>query len=354
MYKKGFHVSARLKPLYDRLQELDNNALDKPIDNASVIRAYNYVLESDFTEEDFYKTKIVVTEHAQLGMYDKLLTTTFDPAFNISALYQYYEVDQQGNERVLQVVAQNIANELKNALDKKDANNDVECAHVVNLRPKSTRGISSNKAGPFLSKGVRVTIEGYSRETDKLFITPHDATGRNMVYGHMELARVSTTVDQLVPNPDGTSKCVRLKRSQFPICNGCAVLVNCLAGLTFTSELPLVFDNTRTSQAANLYIFSSRTLPKNLYLRHALVTHPNRKASEMLRVDGDGSVNGPVFDVKGNEQGLVYNRKAHEVLSQSHSHEIIFHARKLELKCKNPNCGRSLGLQECVCTRFDH
>ena len=354
MYQKGFHVSARLQPLYDRLHELDKSSSDKPINNASVIRAYNSFLGGDFTEEDFYKTKIVVTEHAQLVMYDKLLATTFDPSFNVSAVYQYYEVDQQGNERVLQVVAQNIANELKNTLDKMDINNDVESAHVVNLRPKSTRGISSNKAGPFLSKGVRVTIEEYFKETDKLLITPHDATGRNMVYSPIELARVSTTVDQLVSNPDGTTKCVRLKRSQFPICNGCAVIVNCLAGLTFTSELPLVLDNTRTSQAANLYIFSSRSLPQNLYLRHPLVAHPKHQGSVTLIVDGDGSVTGPVFDVKGNEQGLVYNRKAHEVLSQSRSHEIIFHARKLELKCKNPNCGRVLGIRECLCMRDDH
>jgi hypothetical protein len=173
---------------------------------------------------------------------------------------------------------------------------------VVNLAPGSIRCISSNDAGLFLVKGMRVDILSFDAMSGSLVVKPYDISGQNLVYNTLSLMRTEQSTvcrDRHIH--------FKLTRKQFPITVGCASTASSIAGLTFSE--PVVLDNTRTAQAATFYIFNGRNKnPKMVYLRHRLfpALNPNRP-------DSNRSKQGHYFDIKADITGLAFNAKAEEL-----------------------------------------
>ena len=175
---------------------------------------------------------------------------------------------------------------------------------VVNLTPSSTRTISSNEAGVYLVKGMRVTILSDFQDNGctNLAVHPIDVTGQGLHYQNMVMERT----EGVALNDSGMFKLVR---KQYPLMNGCAATAGSIAGLTLTTDV--VLDNTRTVQNGNFIIFNSRcTNPKNVFIRHRLVP----VKPELQRYDPKhNTVNGVYFDITADNTALLFNQKCQEL-----------------------------------------
>jgi len=180
--------------------------------------------------------------------------------------------------------------------------NDYHLECVVNLAPGSVRCISTNDAGLFLVRGMRVDIISFEGASGTLIIDPYDISGQALKYNRRNLVRCEQSVvcrDRSVH--------YKLTRKQFPITVGCASTASSIAGLTFNE--PVVHDNTRTSQAATFYLFNGRNKdPKNVFLRHRL-----SPADRPNSIDNNRTKQGHFFDIKADITGLAFNAKAEEL-----------------------------------------
>jgi hypothetical protein len=292
---------------------------------ADIIQFYSQQIDGGFKEDDMFSMKIVVTEKAQLEAYDSLLQSLLNPDYNVDSQDEYLEVQQSStnsDEKSLVKLSNAHWQRLVRAKGDIDLNQRNEGKNTVNLAIGSRRCISSNNAGSFLVKGQTVIIKSYDPTTHTLMVQPEDVTGRNLIYPIMCLPRIITESEVMA-----SGIIVKLRRMQFPLINGCATVVNGMAGLTFTTT-KLALDNTRTSQPGGFYIFNSRSVPKNLFIRHPLESGKNE--GKWNGQVGEGSV----FDIKCDKEAWLFNGKVRSLWDRrwfkENENSIIFAAQKLK------------------------
>jgi hypothetical protein len=287
--KNGYLVEERIRPLMNCVRTLKAK-FNRRATTLEIVHHYQEIAAMTFTEEQLFCMRIVVTERVQVRAYEKILRTLLLPCDNHTA------IDEWSSSRSGGTTETNIPTDVKNKLlELMVAEHGLE--HQANLAPGSNRCISSNEAGRYLVKGMRVRI--VSIDNNHLVIQPYDVTGQNLDYGHKVLERIEKAVDTRY---NGTK--YTLVRKQYPVTVGCAATASSIAGLTFND--PVVLDNTRTALPASFYIFSGRNKdPKNIYLRHRLV----KALRPLSRGDNYGGAQGLYFDVKVYHKALLFNEE---------------------------------------------
>jgi len=212
----------------------------------------------------------------------------------------------------------------------------------VSLTPGATRCISSNEAGRYLVKGMRIRIA--TVENDHLVIHPYDVTGQHLDYGLKVLERVEKTVEISF---NGTK--YTLLRKQYPVTVGCAVTASSFAGLTFKE--PVLLDNSRSSIAANFYIFSGRNKdPKQIFLRHRLIKAKKPFGSGLNSLDNFGGAQGLYFDIKVYYNALLFNTQLEKLYNEKKDEENPIIALKAPVVSLCSLCK----LYECKCVNVRH
>ena len=298
--QEGYLVEERIQPLIHTLKGLQTQVANGDVDTHHIM-AYFQSFVGKFCEQDMYDKRIIVTETKQIKAYELMLNAMMDVKYDKRAIDQWYR--KRAQDDYVLVDETQVPSSVKRALM-----NTMVSTHnlhdVVNLKPTSTRTISSNEAGVYLVKGMRVTILSDFEDNGctHLAVHPLDVTGQGLHYQNMVMERTEgVSLDQ--------SGMFKLVRKQYPLMNGCAATAGSIAGLTLTTDV--VLDNTRTIQGGNFTIFNSRcTKPENVFIRHRLV--PVKQGLEGT-VDKNNAVYGVYFDMTADKTALLFNKKCQEL-----------------------------------------